>query len=404
MTLRHLYTLAVTVLLAACGGSSTPVNPVPDDPGNSTCAATLTEDISVSTVMVNSPSACDYLIAPAPSDIGYRVLTVTNGTLSVEPGTVVRFAEGGGLQIGTNASLQAVGLADARIRFEGAAAIRGYGLGIFLEPDSLASTVAYTDFAYLGREDIGTFKFWNGALGGLYGGGLRLTDTTIMGSNFFGADLGSLPLLEFRRNFFYDNARAGLSVIAPQVALLDAGTDYLGGNYPNGEPYIHIGGLEPLLVDTVWEARNAPYLIDGALYVEGATFVPAPGVQIVFAEGSGMVVSEGGTLYALGTAQYPVVFTGKEPVAGYWDSLVFTDASPNSRLEHTYVSYGGGGTIYEGNVFIAYQDALYIANSTITDSTTWGVCADSAATLTQGPGNVFRNNALDDVNTACDEF
>lgn len=68
MTLQHLYTLAVTVLLAACGGSSTPV---PDDSGNSTCAATLTEDISVSAVMVNSPSACDYLIAPAPSDTGY---------------------------------------------------------------------------------------------------------------------------------------------------------------------------------------------------------------------------------------------------------------------------------------------------------------------------------------------
>lgn len=254
--------------------------------------------------------------SPGPVGHRLRVLTVTNGTLSVEPGTVVRFAEGGGLRIGTNASLQTVGLADARIRFEGAAAIQGYGLGIFLEPDSLASTVAYTDFAYLGREDVGTFKFWNGALGGLYGGGLRLTDTTIMGSNFFGADLGNLPLLEFRGNFFYDNARAGLSVTAPQVALLDAGTDYLGGNYPNGEPYIHVGGLEPLLVDTVWEARNAPYLIDGALYVEGATFVPAPGVQIVFAEGSGMVVSGDGTLYALGTAQYPVVFTVKSRSQG----------------------------------------------------------------------------------------
>jgi hypothetical protein len=105
---------------------------------------------------------------------------------------------------------------------------------------------------------------------------------------------------------------------------------------------------------------------------------------------------------AVGTLDNRIVFTGREEVKGYWDNLVFTNASPNSRLEYTEVRYGGGGTIYEGNIFVAYQDSLYVAYSTITDSATWGICADSEATLIEGTGNVYENNDLEDVNTSCD--
>jgi hypothetical protein len=353
-------------------------------------------------VLVNSPSACDYLIAPEASTIGYRIITVTNGTLTIEPGAVIRFAEGGGLRIENNASLQAIGTPQARIRFEGLAAIKGYGLGVFLEAESLESTIAYTDFAYLGREDISFFKYWNGALAGLQGNGLHLTNTTIMGSNYYGANLNQLVLLEFANNTFYDNAKEGLVVTAPQVSLLDATSDYLGESKANGEPYIRIENLEPIVTDTVWQTLNTPYFIPFGLNIEGATFTPEPGVRFVFGEGSGLDVGGGGTLLALGTADKPIVFTGQEETAGFWGSLVFSSASPDSRLEYTEVRYGGGGVIYEGNIFVAFQDSLYVANSIITDSLTWGICADPAATLDLGSGNTFERNALEDVNTNCD--
>jgi hypothetical protein len=388
-------------LLTACGASSS--NGLGNDPGNpnnpgtnnDACAVTLREDIQLSTTLKNTPAACDYLISPDPSDIGIRSLVVTNGTLTVEPGTVIRFDEGGELRLDAGASLQAVGTAQQRIRFEGAAPVKGYGYGIDISSESLETTIAYADFAYLGR--VSPQRRDGGAITGLGGGGLRLSNITVTGSNDYGLDLADLPLLEFSQNTFKDNAKAGVRVTAPQVALLDEASDY--------DSVVQVKGLftgDKLQESVIWKPLNAPYLIEDALYVEGIELTLEPGVAILFEQGKSLAVRDGGTLTAIGSEEQPIIFAGLRETPGYWDGISFSSASPDSRLEYSVVAYAGGGSIYEGSVTLAYQERAYIANSSIIGSGQWGICADAGAFLELGPGNTFSENVLGDVNTDCD--
>jgi hypothetical protein len=354
----------------------------------------LREDIRLSTVLKNTPAACDYLISPDPSDIGVRSLEVTNGTLTIEPGTVIRFNDGAVLRLSNGASLQAVGTSQQRIRFEGAAPIKGYAYGLDIGSESLETTIAYADFAYLGA--VPTRREDGGAITGLGGGGLRLSNSTVSNSNYYGVDLADLPLLEFSQNIFKDNARAGVRVTASQVALLDEASDY--------DSVVQVQGLfagDKLRTNATWKALNAPYLIEDALYVEGVELTLGPGVALLFDQGNSLAVRDGGTLTAIGSEEKPIIFAGLAETPGYWDGISFSSASPDSRLEYSIVAYAGGGSIYEGSVTLAYQERAYIANSNIIGSGQWGICADAGAFLELGPGNTFSNNALGDVNTDC---
>lgn len=394
-----LFALLLLMLVTACGSSArdNPNNPGTNNPGtnNSACAVTLREDIRLSTVLKNTVSACDYLISPDPSDVGVRSLEVSNGTLTIEPGTVIRFNEGGELRIGERASLQAVGTAQQRIRFEGAAPVKGYAYGIDISSESLETSIAYADFAYLGRVSVQGRE--GGAITGLGGGGVRLSNLSVTGSNDYGLDLADLPLLEFSQNTFADNANASLKVTASQVSLLDEASDY--------DTVISVMGLfdsDRLGENVTWKSLNAPYLIEESLYVEGIELTLEPGVAMLFDEGESLAVRDGGTLTAVGSPNRPIIFAGLSESPGYWDGISFSSASPDSRLEYSIVAYAGGGAIYEGSVTLAYQESAYIANSSIIGSGQWGICADAGAFLELGPGNTFSNNALGDVNTDCD--
>jgi hypothetical protein len=395
---RFLFALLL-LLLTACGSPTqdNPNNPGTNNPGtnNSACAVTLREDIRLSTILKNTPSACDYLISPSASDVGVRSLEVTNGTLTIEPGTVIRFADGGVLNINERASLQAVGTAQQRIRFEGAAPVKGYAYGVSIGSGSLETTIAYADFAYLGG--VTPYRESGAALRGIGGGGLRLNNITVTGSNDYGLDLSDLPLLEFSQNTFADNANTSLKVTASQVALLDEASDY--------DTAISVLGLfdsDRLGENVTWKSLNAPYLIEESLYVEGTELTLAPGVAMLFDKGKSLAVRDGGTLTAVGSPDKPIIFAGLSESPGYWDGISFSSASPDSRLEYSIVAYAGGGSIYEGSVTLAYQETAYIANSNIIGSGQWGICADAGAFLELGPGNTFSNNALGDVNTDCD--
>lgn len=217
--------------LVGCSGTGNLPAPTPPNPpvggGAGVCAYELSGSVTVSGVFANTPSACDYLIGK---------LSLENGQFIIEPGVVIRFGQDASLRVGDNASLQAVGTPEARITFEGAAPVKGFAKGVFFDPDSLPSRIDYADFRYLGKEDTDVFEFHNGAISGLDNGGLALTNTTVSGSLFYGAELDEVVLTEFASNIFFDNALYGVVIDAAQVHKLDAGSEYGGGTQPNGRP------------------------------------------------------------------------------------------------------------------------------------------------------------------------
>ena len=409
---KLVYVLLFSLVLAGCSDTTAPPpipapNPTnPTSPDNGACTFVVTEEITIDTTWVNTPSSCDYLLDPRSAGI-----VVSNGTLSIEPGTTIKFAQDTSLRISSNARLLAVGTPAARITFEGASPVEGFAQGVYFS-SPLESRVGYADFRYLGKEDIGLYADQDAAISGGLDSSLVLKNTTVSGSSFYGAKLEDINLVEFAGNRFFDNALYGVVIDAAQAHKLDAVSDYLGQTQPNGRTYVLLEGVgsgEEAVESATWRRLNAPYFIDVAVGIEAGTITVESGVSFVFGEGASFDINEFGALKAVGTPDAPIIFTGEQPQPGYWDNLdYFESSSRDNVLDNVEVRYAGGSNLVEGAVSVGLASYLKMSHTTVADSATWGVCVtyindENQGVLEEGPGNMFSNNPLGDIVYECDD-
>ncbi|WP_216322297.1 hypothetical protein [Deinococcus aestuarii] len=403
---RRLALLAL--LLTACGGgpsgggTTTPTpNPTPTpgptpDPAPGTCTNQLSGviDLTVATAMTNGPAACDYLID------GYVNVT---SVLTIEPGTVIRFGQDSELRVGPGGVLNSVGTANARIRMEGLNKTKGYWEGVSFGPGARESRIEYTDIESAGQ--TGYLKNYAGVSG--IDGTLTFRNNTVSGSYAHGMTIpedSRLLIKSFANNRFFDNVGFGLKVSATQTGVLDAASDYLGGNQPNGLPYVKID-WDDVYGNTTWKKINAPYFVSIALYYKGGLLTVEPGVKVVMDDGAVLNI-HGGAIRAVGTPQDPIVFTGVTQEKGSWDGIdFFYSRSDANVLQNVRVLYGGGAG---ANVFVGHGSSLRISDSLVAHSGGYGLClnsldfGDANATLDIGSGMTYEGNAAGNVNLECE--
>jgi len=350
--------------------------------------------------MTNTASACDYLIT--------KNISVENGTLTIEAGAVVQFAQDTRLRISDNAQLIALGQADKRIRFEAQAAIKGYAYGLYFT-SPLESKLEYVDVINLGKEDTGVFARHDGAIDGGLGSSLSLKHVSVSGSNFNGAELDDVNVTAFENNRFSDNALFGLKIAASQAHMLDSQSDYNAGS-SNGRPYVFldgIGGDSEVYRSATWKALNTPYYIDITVNLNAGTLTLEPGIEFVMAEGASFDVDGPAALQAVGTQAKPIVFRGEQAQAGYWDGVYFFEsASRSNLLDFVEVRHAGGSNLIEGAISVGLESYLKMTNSIVADSGSWGVCVTYISERYQGifeeANNTYLNNPLGNVVFDCD--
>ena len=124
-------------------------------------------------------------------------------------------------------------------------------------------------------------------------------------------------------------------------------------------------------------------------------------------QGARFLAEDAGALKALGTAAQPIVFTGEQQQAGYWDGVQFIESpSRDNQLDFVEVRYAGGNSLIEGAVAVRSESFLSMTNSTVADSGSWGVCVtyirpQYAATFFES-NNTYVNNLLGNVVEDCD--
>jgi hypothetical protein len=139
--------------------------------------------------------------------------------------------------------------------------------------------------------------------------------------------------------------------ILTAAALLGASVDTAPARAQQRE---HCGTITN---NETWTPAANPHLIKCTVTVRNAVLSIAPATQVLFAEGTSLILQAGGGLQAIGDPTTgPVRFlanTGDDP-EGYWGQIRFESGAASSKLERVIVRGGGAGEV----PMIEVHDAL----------------------------------------------
>lgn len=297
---------------------------------------------------------------------------VEQGTLTVEPGASVTFAENTGLSIGT---------AD----YEASFLVDGTSSGVVFSPDG--------DFTWDGITVGDTAK--NVAISGLSVKG------TTAGVRIVGAEvtLGSLSIdgasegcgLTMDEGAQFADGATGLTVTGAaswgvcgevrSAASLPASASRYTGNASDG---VYLTGSQ-LNEPATWENLGVPYVIAENVDVAGTADAPA---VLTFTEGTTVRferdralrfsrLGDASQLVAIGSADAPVTFDALgADIAGYWHGLEVDRGADEVRLSHVVITGAGGAG----------------AALTINDTPVW--LDDLSITGSEGAGVELRGSAV----------
>ncbi|WP_435359001.1 right-handed parallel beta-helix repeat-containing protein [Haloarchaeobius sp. DFWS5] len=331
-------------------------------------------------------------------------LSVQDGaTLTIEPGTRLRFAQDAGLSVQQDSALSAVGNCGAPIVFTGEQQSRGYWKGIHVdEADQTRSELVYSVVEYAGGSDFG----WASAAANVAvsrGGRLRIDNSSIRESAAYGVAFGGNSTVDsFEQNVVTANADGAGHVAATSAQFLSDTSTYTGNDV---DEVRLVGNTLGTKYEETWDAIDVPYTVQSGSTVEiGGHLTIDPGATLEFGQRAGMQVTGAGPgeLTAVGIdpdteASKPITFTGGQQTRGYWKGISFdeSDRVP-SKLQNVVVEYGGGEQYgwanAAANVATARGSRVAISNSTIRESGAYGFTFDETSTVDAFVANTVSAN------------
>ncbi len=352
-----------------------------------------TDAIEVKSQTVTTPQTWRRL------DVPYRMVDGTSYTLdaplTIEPGTTLKFASAASLYVSQAGSLTAVGTATAPITFTGEQPTAGYWRGIqWVYSNSTKNELQHAVVEYGGAvADSG-----NLTLDGLSSSQARikLSDVTLRHSAHYGFTFdGDTAVDAFARVSSTNNNRPG-TLPASLIPALGPDSSFTG----NIENFLWVNA--GTIGTQTWRAVNVPYFMHtGSSYTVNGNLTVGPGVQMVFGSGAQLYVSQSGALTAKGTAAAPIKFQGAQATPGYWRgiNMVYSNSTSN-QIDFASITDAGGGGASSGAISMdglsSSAARLTLTNSTVSNSSSWGVYKDADSILVES-GNTFSGNALGNV-------
>jgi len=355
--------LFLGIALLSCDKTSTKPDDNNNNPGSEvTHAADISQD---ETWTANEVHIVDGVIA------------ISNATLTIEAGAVVKFNAEARIIIEDNGGIMADGTT-APITLTGVQQQKGYW-------DKLEFRSGSSDQNCQLINCIIEYGGSNTAMIVAYDSGPTIKNSTIRYSGTSGIqwDSESTPVFE-------DNIVTGCN--ETPISADFASASYLGtGTYTgNSRNYIYLeeGTISQ---DAVWSKQDVPYRVTGgANVIEQGTLTIAAGTTIQMDASARVIIDDNGGFLADGTEE-PITITGVQTQKGFWDKFEFRSGSSdqNCKLINCTVEYGGSGN----GMIWANGSGLTIRNSTIQNSGSTGVYFTNESTP------VFEENTV----TACDE-
>jgi hypothetical protein len=337
-------------------------------------------------------------------DVDYLISdnTLVYAKLTIAAGARLVFKQDASLEIQSDGALNAVGTESNPIVFTGETKRRGFWQGIFFtNSNNDSNRFDYVTIEYAGASDVGitypsNVSLWSSG----YPVRLTMNHSTLRESAGYGFYLRNEAVLpEFKNNTITQNALGAGVVHSESAWNLDDTSTYSG----NDKDVVEVLG-NGVDVDNTWQAIDADYLVSDSTFIHAKLTIEA-GARLVFRQDSGLEIQSDGALTAVGTAEKPIVFTGEERVAGFWNGINFLNANSfGNQLDYATVEYGGaydfdaGGGAY-ANISLTssgYPVRLSLTHSTLRNSSHYGVWLSVEAVLIND-SNTFSGNASGDI-------
>lgn len=264
-------------------------------------------------------------------------ITIDDGTLTLEPGTVLVMYEDRRISVENDGRLNAEGTDDAPIVFTAREELPGFWRGIrFLSTNSNDNVFRNVVVEYAGE---GSWNRTEPANIHVDRSRLELEDTTLRysaGYGLFARDGEQSHLTMTGANAFTEN-EAPMRVDDPNfVQYFSTDTDHTG----NDEDLIYVGSGK-VRDEATWEPMDVLYTLR-EVDIEDVTLTVSAGSELVFRQDGEVDVNDDGRLTISGTADDPVELRGLEDIAGFWRGIRYmgTNSSDN-LLEHVVVRDGG---------------------------------------------------------------
>jgi parallel beta-helix repeat protein len=205
----------------------------------------------------------------------------------------------------------------------------------------------------------------------------------------------------FQGNFCVGNAGYGISITADQLTNLSG----IGSVAGNGKGGIYVTGAQ-VWQSGAWKKYDEPYIVDGVLDIGnsgGVEISIPPGAEFDFLPGAYMSVgnSAQGTLIAIGTGNFPIVFTSF--VRGeYWGADTDSASGGGIRIEKN----AGNGTELTNCTIKNATSGVYvnadakIQSCLFQDNQYYGLITGANADPALISGNSFSGNGKDSIYVA----
>lgn len=357
-----LYVLAISglCLAMACNKKSDNdlLTNIPAERKDVSQAQTLQQqNITGNLTLTDRVNGVDYVI---PS-----TLTVTSGTLNIQPGVTILFEDGAGILVKEEGSIYAAGEEGNTILFTSRSGKRGSWTGITVLSNNAHNVFSYCTIEQGGGETTyGKADLVVGAPGNT--ASAEISHCTIATSDADGivVSAGS-QLRNFTFNRFTTNTGFPVTISLSGLSWLQAGNQYAN----NGKQFIQLtstGDAELNAVD--FKKLELPYCLSGSFITAGNVTIQK-GSMLYMNEGATWVfdgAETNGTFTAIGTVAEPVTIAGVYSPSGFWNSITFKSSGANPcQLEHCNLI--GGGTATEGKGIVNILNATGAVQVAITN-------------------------------------
>ena len=304
--------------------------------------------------------------------------------LTIDPGAELTFRAGVSMIVRNGGSLTAQGAVDAPISFSGTENLPGFWKGIqiaTISTDNIFDHVVFEDgggTVWSGDSDSRAMIYLDAGSKAVF------TNTTFRGSAHYALWVpGGGDIEGFTGNVFEANART--AVVHPnRVGAIASDNSFIG----NAEQFVRVsfGNNDAVTAAQTWSVLEVPYRVTVRTFVRAPLVIEA-GTALEFAQGAHLVVTEEGSMSAVGTPASPITFSGAQAVAGYWKGLQFGTVSVSNVLSNVLLQHAGsdawfGGDNSTGTIWVTSDGLLDLADVTIRLTEGYALLLSNGGTVT----------------------